>query len=127
VAYTIIAITMAAVFFGYPPIPVFLAGTFAVWLNAYIVSRHPSILRLGAVFAMVATSHFLLKYIMANAPGDQAKGFEVTVLQLATSERLLLALSAIVMFLSVVIGLFGQDRSVSVRAAIVSERDRRLR
>jgi ABC-type multidrug transport system fused ATPase/permease subunit len=105
-AYLIVAVMMAAIYFGYPLVPVTVAGTMAIIALAYWVSRHPALLRLGASFTGYTLTHVLLSRLDADVLAA-ASELERTVMEFGASDKVMVTVAAVVMIIAVGVGMFG--------------------
>lgn len=105
-AYLIVAVMMAAIYLGYPPVPVVVTGTGAIIALCYVVSRHPALLRLGASFTGYTLTHYLLKQLDADVL-EAVSGLERAVLEFGASDKLMMTVAGVVMVIAFGVGMFG--------------------
>lgn len=106
-AYLVIAVTLAALYSGFSPVPVFVLGTGLVIAVAYGMSRHPALLRLGGSFTGYAVTHVLLSRLDADVLAA-ASDVERSVMEFGASDKVMLTVAALVMFIAVMVGQIGR-------------------
>lgn len=104
--YLILIAAVAAVAMGFSPVPVMVIGAIAVALSSYIMTRHPSVLRMGIVLAMVAFTRWMMKMVFEKVPLSNTSGFEFKLFEFATSDGVIMAFSVLVMLISAAIAIF---------------------
>lgn len=104
--YLIVAVMMAAIYLGYPSVPVIVAGTVAIVAISYWVSRHPALLRLGASFTGYTLAHVLLSRLDADVLAA-ASSLERSVIEFGASDKVMMIVAGLVMVIAVGVGSFG--------------------
>lgn len=102
-AYPIAAVMIAAIYFGFPPVPVTVAGTFTAIALSYWVSRHPALLRLGASFTGYTFTHVLLSNLDADVL-TAASNAGKAVMGFGASEKVMVVVAILVMLAAVMVG-----------------------
>lgn len=113
---------MAAIYFGYPPVPVIVAGTLSVIALSYWVSRHPALLRLGASFTGYTLTHVLLSRLDADVLAA-ASYLERAVMEFGASDKVMMAVASLVMVIAVGVGMFGTRKEDSLAEFIKKHRE----
>jgi hypothetical protein len=116
-ALLVIAATLVALVLGLPPVPVFVIGTGAVVLVAYLMSRQLALVRLGAAFAAFSVAHLTLARVDPTMMAT-VSDFQKSTLQLGASDNILVAVAAIVMVIAVMIGVRGGGKDGLLRKSI---------
>ena len=104
--YLIFIAAVAAVAMGFSPVPVMVIGAVAVALSSFFMTRHPSVLRMGIVFAMLASARWMMKIVFEKVPLTDTSGVEFKLFEFATSECVIMAFSVLVMLISAAIAIF---------------------
>lgn len=119
--YLIVAVMMAAIYLGYPPVPVIVAGTLVVVALSYWVSRHPALLRLGASFTGYTLTHFILSRLDADVLAA-ASDLERAVMGFGASDKVMTVVALLVMVIAVGVGMFGTRKEDSLGGFIKKHR-----
>jgi hypothetical protein len=122
-ALLVIAATLVALVLGFPAVPVFVIGTGAVVLVAYLMSRELALVRLGAGFATFSVAHLALASLDHTMLPDLSD-FQKSTLELGASDNVLVALACVVMVIAVMIGMHGGGNGDSLRKLIKRNADR---
>jgi len=120
--YLIVAVMMAAIYLGYPPVPVVVAGTLAVVALSYWASRHPALLRLGASFTGYTLTYFLLSRLEADVL-SAASDLERAVMEFGASDKVMMVVASLVMVIAVGVGMFGTRKEDSLAEFIKKHRE----
>lgn len=120
-AYLIVAVMMAAIYLGFPPVPVIVAGTLTVIALSYWVSHHPAMLRLAASFTGYTLTHFLLKRLDADVLAN-ASDLERAVMEFGASDKVMMVVASLVMIIAVMVGMFGTRKQDSLAEFIKNYR-----
>lgn len=123
-AYLTMALMAAAIHMGYPPVAVIVVGTVAILTLSYVVSRHPSLLRLGASFAGYTIAHVLLSRLEADVLAA-ASDLERAVLEFGASDNVMAVVACMVMVIAVGVGMFGTHKEDSLAEFIKKHREQR--
>lgn len=94
---------------GYPPTPIMAVGGLVITSAAYLVARRRALLRMGIVFAIFVAGHYYA-VLSLGAALYAGESFEFKALRFVASDELLSGLSAIVMLISAMIGVYGPDQ-----------------
>jgi hypothetical protein len=103
--YLIAAAMTAAFYFGFPPVLVAVAGAITTIAFSYWISQHPALLRLGASFVGFTMTHLLLNNLGTNVLAA-ASGIGKVLIEFGASEKLMLAVAALVMLAAAMVGMF---------------------
>lgn len=122
-AYLIVALMVAAIHMGYPPAAVTVVGTVAILTLSYAVSRHPSLLRLGASFAGYTMTYVLLSRLDADVLAA-ASDLERAVLEFGASDKVMAVVACMVMVIAVGVGMFGTRKTDSLAEFVRKHRGR---
>jgi hypothetical protein len=101
--WILLAVTIVGAL-GYSPLPIMVIGALLMVSLAYFISRHASLLRLGAAFSLFAAGSCFVGRTIASILASHATTFELKVLQIVASDELLMAMSGMVILISVMIG-----------------------
>lgn len=121
-AYLIVAVMLAAIYLGYPPVLVIVAGTLSVIALSYWVSRHPALLRLGASFTGYTLTYFLLSRLEADVL-SAACDLERAVMEFGASDKVMMVVASLVMVIAVGVGMFGTRKEDSLAEFIKKHRE----
>lgn len=121
-AYLIVAAMMAAIYLGYPPVTVTVAGAVAIIALTYMVSRHPALLRLGASFVGYTLTHFLIKQLDADVLAA-ASDLERAVMKFGASDKVMMMVAFIVMVIAFGVGMFATRKEDSLKEFVKKHRE----
>lgn len=119
--YFLFAAVIAAAL-GYSPSPIMAAGGLVLTSAAYFVTRRRALLRMGIVFGVFVVGHYYA--VLSLGPALYAgESFEFKALRFVASDELLFGLSAIVMLISAMIGVYGPDQKEEFKKFMREQQD----